>query len=40
MEYVIVFVLVFNTGLFYYTALQIVDYLNWKRNWREQNEPR
>ena len=36
MEYLIVFILAFNTGVLYYTSWQIVDYLKWKRKMREQ----
>lgn len=37
MESLIVFILVFNTGILYYTSWQIVDYLKWKRMWKESN---
>lgn len=35
MEYLIVFILVFNTGVIYHTCWQVVDYIKWKRAWRE-----
>lgn len=35
MEYLIVFILTFNTAVLYYTSWQIVDYLRWKRTFVE-----
>ena len=27
-----------NTAIFVYTALNVVEYIKWKRKWREENK--
>ena len=34
----ILILLSLNTSLFVYVGMKVVEYMNWKRSWREQND--
>lgn len=38
MEYVLLFLLFFNSGVVAYTAWQIINYMRWKRAWRQNKD--